>query len=632
MGAGDSLSRTRGRCQVSTAIAAVAAGVFALAGPASLIFVSPAFAQFAFGDGLAAADDTFRPDEPDDAAVKGLSLQSLGRQIGLTTLKNSVGGAPSGFVEQPYTWRGAERRGDFSPNVLVNDPSLDNIQSFVGTRPFEESTQSETSVAVSGQHVLVGYNSSANQPVVRISGGLAFTHRFLSAYSISHDGGRTFTSGFVPPTPGSVFTFGDPAVGVDRAGHLFYAGLGADAAGNFLIQINRSDDNGNTFGPGVTVAVDDGADKEWLAIGPDPGMPTRDNLYITWTRFTDTSSELWLSRSTDGGATWTNKPLFQPADDGNNSSFVQFSNPVVDASSGRLYVPFLHFADLNADNIRVLVSDDGGNTFRFLAFNVPGAVDAFAYPNVTPGILQDCGTSGGVRLVLHQGANLGGGRFGLPRYRQATRLVTQPAAAAFRGRFLMAFHSSTSQTFSDPNAGSEINVLYSADGGATWAPPLKVARSTTDDPQHVHPAVVLTQNGNRLFVSYYVQQIDERLRTDVARLHVDGNHLRLEDTDRLGSTAFDLTPSNNPFPLSGDPFFTTNYDRTISACYDIGEYQSIGAPTPGLRGPIVAAWGDNRRTWVSPSDSPAPGPHAQPDVFSKRIDDEGQSRVADRDN
>jgi hypothetical protein len=134
-------------------------------------------------------------------------------------------------------------------------------------------------------------------------------------------------------------------------------------------------------------------------------------------------------------------------------------------------------------------------------------------------------------------------------------------------------------------------------------------------------------------VSYYVQQIDERLRTDLARIRVEGNHLRLERTERLSSTAFNLTPSNNPFPLTGDPFFTTNYDRTINACYDIGEYQSISAPAHGDDGPIVAAWGDNRRTWISPSDSPAPGPHAQPDVFSQRIgDDEEESRVAERDH
>src|SRR5439155_16209280 len=165
-----------------------------------------------------------------------------------------------------------------------------------------------------------------------------------------------------------------------------------------------------------------------------------DNIYITWTRFVvnamgvTTGSELWLARSVDGGRTFSSRKLFAPARDAINSSFIQFSNPVVDSSSGRLYIPFLHGSNVDADNVRVLVSDDGALTFRFLAFNVAGAVDAFAFPNVTPGILNDC-TSGGIQNALVAGVDQRGGRFGLPRFKQATRLITQPNAAAARGMF-----------------------------------------------------------------------------------------------------------------------------------------------------------------------------------------------------
>jgi hypothetical protein len=110
----------------------------------------------------------------------------------------------------------------------VNDPALDHIQDFaIANRPFEFSIESETSVAAFRNHILVGYNSSANQPVVQIGKSLFFLHRFLSGFSISHDGGETWSSGFIQPVPGSVFTFGDPSVGVDRAGNFYYASLGA---------------------------------------------------------------------------------------------------------------------------------------------------------------------------------------------------------------------------------------------------------------------------------------------------------------------------------------------------------------------------------------------------------------------
>jgi hypothetical protein len=576
--------------------------------------------------------DVFQSVKPNDNTVKGLSVQSAGRQIGLKILRSLAN--VSGSVERPSVRSGAAGNG-VTGNVLVNDPTLDTILSFPGFLPFEESTQNETSVAVFGPHVLVGYRSTAGAPIVNIGGNLYYEHFFISAYSISHDGGRTFTSGFLPPIPNSLATFGDPSVGVDRAGHFFYSSLGAvvgvDGVPHEAVQINRSDDQGNSFSTGVPVAVDDGADKDWLAIGPDPKIQSRDNLYITWTRFkdsADTVSEIWLSRSFDGGATWSSKPIFQPVNDGVNTAVVQWSNPVVDPVSGRLYVPFTHYTNVDADNLRVLVSDDGGETFRLLAFNVPGAVDAFAYPAVQPGILNDCGSAGsslfdgsGVRLVLHQGANIGGGRFGIPRYRQANFLIPQPAAAAFGGRLFIALSSSTSKFYNDATAGSEINVLYSGDGGVTWAPPFKLAPSTSSDLHHVYPAVALTQNGNRLLVSYYVQQFDERLRTDIARLHVDGNYLRVDAIGNLSSTAFNLPPSNNPLPQPGDPYVTVNYDLVESACHVFGEYQSIGVSQNGdVSGPIVAAWTDLRRSWTSPSDSVAPGTHSQPDVFSARVD------------
>ena len=199
--------------------------------------------------------------------------------------------------------------------------------------------------------------------------------------------------------------------------------------------------------------------------------------------------------------------------------------------------------------------------------------------------------------------------------------ATQPAAAAFGGKLFIALHSSTSKFYSDPTAGSEINVLYSGDSGVTWAPPFKLAPSTSSDLHHVNPAVALTQNGNRLLVSYYVQQFDERLRTDIARLHVDGNYLRVDAIGNLNSTASNLPPSNNPRPQPDDPYVTVNYDLVEGTCHVLGEYQSIGVSQNGDgSGPIVAAWTDLRRSWTSPSDSVAPGTHSQPDVFSARVD------------
>ena len=562
-------------------------------------------------------DDSF-DDQDDFEGVKGLDLRSQGRQVGQSVLKAAATGnliILSGSVTPNGNFsRGDSKHDSQGPNVQVNDPATDTIQSFTGTRPFEESTQSETSIAVAGNDIVVGYNSSAGEPIVKIGNSLFATHIFFSGFSVSHDGGATWKSGFIPPPPRSIETLGDPSVGVDRAGNFYYTSLAADAAFNLVIAVNKSTDHGTTFAPAVIAATDNGADKDWMAVGPDPAVPGRDNIYVTWTSFrSNRSSQLWFARSTDGGATWTSKAIFAPVSSGVMSNQLSFSNPVVDASNGRLYIPFLHFSFIDADDIRVLASDDAGETFHFLTFNAPGAPDAFAFPNVTPGELIDCG-GGGLRNVLHQGADVGGGRFGLARYVHATRLITQPAAVAGKGRLFLALQTSTSPFFGDPAAGSEINLLYSPDGGTTWEPSFKVAASTLSEPQHVHPAIALTEDKEHVSVGYYVQQDDTKLRTDLASIKVDNDFLRLKELNHLSTASFDLTPSNIPFPLPGRPFNTTNYDRTVVPCYNIGEYMSVTSS----HADVLAAWGDNRQSWTGPVTSPAPGVHVQADVVFGR--------------
>ncbi len=557
-------------------------------------------------------------------AAKGIDLEGPNAAPDLIDddTTPTIGDAASGTLAAPKARTG----------VQVNDPALDNIQFFPNAlpqpqRPYELSIQSETSVAAFGSDLVAGFNNSADQPVtLTAQNTVAFQHRFLSGVGVSHDGGRSWTESSLPPTPGSPFTFGDPAVAVDRHGNFYYASLGATAAGQSDVFVGRSTDRGESFQPGTIVALDPGADKEWIAVGPDPLNPLRDNVYVTWTSFqfnaagATTGSQLRLARSADGGQSWTQSTIFAPVADQFLSSFLQFSNPVVDPASGRLYVPFLHFGQADADFVKVLISDDGGLTFRFSRFDVPGAPEPTGFPNVTPGTLADCGVNGGFRTVLHTGPDLGGGRLGFPVFRQATRLISQPAAAVQDGTIFIALNSSTSATFGDPAARSVIRLLASRDGGSSWRGPFLIAGATDAEPQHVHPAVTIGESVDVVTIGYYAQLADGRLRVDAvsAELGDSGNGVHLKGSASHLGPAFDLIPSNNPLPAFGASF-TTNYDRTIRPCYDIGEYMSITRSGDGT----VAVFGDNRNTWTSPPESPAAGTHTQPDVFAARMGSAG---------
>jgi hypothetical protein len=551
----------------------------------------------------------------------------------------------SSLITYPSVLPAQTIAGPAGPDVQVNDPSLDHIEvtsksdTYGWASPdWEFCTQSETTLAADGSgNIVVSYNSSAGIHVVKVQNAGYFTDVHLfSAYSVSHDGGQTWRSGFIAPSSAIGATAGDGVVAADRAGNFYYASLGAllgpDEAFHFGVLVGKSTDHGDTFAPAQFVAVDPGRDKEWMAVGPDPAIPSRDNVYVTWTSFdsSNTNATLVFSRSTDGGATWSPaRTIFAYTDDGVLSGQIQASNPTVDKSNGRLYVPFLHYDHINGANVlfggpdfvRILVSDDGGNTFYPLAFNVPGAPNPFVYPVLQVGTPSDCGLVTGTQVVIKQGPDVGGGiwgeLYGFPRFVHCVRLpFTQPTAVAQNGRVVIAFNASTSDVATNPTSPSRIIALYSKDAGRTWFPPFVVAPATTAEPQHFKPAAALAPNGNTLYVGYYVQQSNEQVRTEMATLQLTGSGLQLLGYKPLSSVAFDLEPNNVPSPIPSLKAETTvNFDYIILPGYSLGEYMGVATDAAGNP---MAAWGDSRNSWVSPADGYYPGTHPQTDVFFVR--------------
>ena len=97
-------------------------------------------------------------------------------------------------------------------NVRVNNPANDTHQT-------DQTTQSETSVAVSGQNGAVGYNTSQHALLFLTAGG------DLTGYGYSTDGGQTFTDGgVIPNSPGNV-NLGDPWLATDAGGMMYYSTL-----------------------------------------------------------------------------------------------------------------------------------------------------------------------------------------------------------------------------------------------------------------------------------------------------------------------------------------------------------------------------------------------------------------------
>jgi hypothetical protein len=503
------------------------------------------------------------------------------------------------------------------PNVQVNDPALEHIQFITGFPPLVRYTESETTVAARGQNIVVSYNTTTG---VTVDQNGNYTSILIDGYSFSGDGGRTWTSGYVPAAPGvGPFTFGDGVLAVDRRGTFYYASLGMTADGHGAVVLNISSDGGRTFAPGVIVAVDDGSDKNWIGVGPDPSQPGRDNIYIAWTSYYSGGSAVAFAVSKDGGQSFQSRIIYAPGSDPDPThpqNQIQFPSPVVDRSNGRLYIPFAHFSNSDTDFLQMLVSNDAGQSFHFADFNIPGALDPTLIPLVQPGTFEDCG-DGGLRLSIIQGTDVGGGQFGLPRFVQSSRLTIQPALAVENGIVFLSYNASDSPVFGDPNSGSNILLLRSTDGGQTWIGPNQVNPTRSNDHRHIYPATALQSAGQKINFTYYTQHLDRTVDLDFVSADRSNNFM-LGNATRVTSQAFNLTPSNIPVPTMENPYHTVNFDLGIAPCYDLGEYVGLF----NNNGSIYASWGDNRNQVTEPIDplDPISGQtHAQPDTFFQRL-------------
>jgi hypothetical protein len=196
-----------------------------------------------------------------------------------------------------------------------------------------------------------------------------FTHD--SAY-YSQDGGRTW--GASSPLPlsfqGITYEFsGDPTVAFDSRGNVYAAHELANLTGfpQEVIIVAKSTDGGATFTQFTAPAVNNTNpdlffDHPKIAVDQSPTSPFRDTLYVTWNNVSIVNGELildlMLSRSTDGGQTWSD-PL------------VVFSTPNYPMNiqtvgpDGTLYLGVgAPFSPDGGMNLFVARSTDGGRTIE----------------------------------------------------------------------------------------------------------------------------------------------------------------------------------------------------------------------------------------------------------------------------
>jgi hypothetical protein len=228
----------------------------------------------------------------------------------------------------------------------------------------------------------------------------AFQDNAHIAYSRDQGHQWQLTTGVAPP---DYRVSGDVSVVYDNKGHAFICYIAFDKLGthNYWahgatrngIYVRRSLDGGITWQP-HDVAVAQHASKPAIPFEDKPYIVADDSrspyagiLYVGWTRWTLTGSEMMFSRSTDGAETWSrpieidSHPGLPRDDNGANEGFAGTVGP-----HGTLYVVWS-----DGNHIVFTISRDGGRTFTRarniihtapIMFHIQGVSRANGFPEI----------------------------------------------------------------------------------------------------------------------------------------------------------------------------------------------------------------------------------------------------------
>lgn len=228
-----------------------------------------------------------------------------------------------------------------------------NVRANNKTGDVASAGQAEQSLAFVGQNGLCAWNDGQ---------GFNLTPVDVQGYATTTDGGATWTDGGIPPKAGTILTWtSDPVVTVnEKTGVFYYTGLTTNSGTQNGVAVARGHFSGSSFvWDGVSVVASGSNstmffDKQWIAADSLTG-----NVYATWTLFTVSSVDVYFSRSTDGGVTWSAPVIVSRTWEAGR---VSGSRPVV-GPAGEVYVTYAAIGAVDADSMKVTKSVNGGVSF-----------------------------------------------------------------------------------------------------------------------------------------------------------------------------------------------------------------------------------------------------------------------------
>ena len=429
--------------------------------------------------------------------------------------------AELGVMEKESGMEEAEEKLDLMTAMLTTtDVRVNNPAGETGASV----TQSETSITRSP--VTGTFCSAFNDSGEFFGGGGGFT-----GFARSTNGGQTWQdNGAIGGN-----AFGDPSLVWRRADGNFYLAT-LDAGGGLALWVSTNDCQ--TFTQIATPSATGGDDKEILTVDNNPASPNYGTMYLVWTDFSQVTTPIRASRSTNGGFNWSAPVNLS------TGGVVQGAWPAV-APNGDVFVAWLQYASWPNGNITVQVarSTNGGVSYALVTSPLVNAVsprDATASNN--------CGR---------------------PSLRGNLRYLASPQITVDGNGTLHVVYSYDPDGF---NTGDVVNVYHrrSTNSGATWSTEFRLNDDATTRDQYFP---TIQSDGSKILATWY----DRRL---------DANNL-LQDYYKRISTDGGVTWSASE--RASDASSSIVLNPNLAACYH-GDYDQSYVSATGE----VVQWADDR--------------------------------------
>jgi hypothetical protein len=270
--------------------------------------------------------------------------------------------------------------------------------------PFPQNKQNEPAIAqnpTNPMQLIAGSNDEIDEPACKASGCPFVGNVGLSGVYVSNNGGTSWTQFSAPAGGDNTASFngtnihtlpgfgklardlgianlasdGDPAIAFSRGGIAYYGslvGVRGIATNSELLTVSRSTDGGQHWS-GPVLATDrtnpaDFNDKIAIWVDATATSPFVGTVYVSWTLFRGgpgRAEPIMVSRSTDGGKTFSSAMQVTPAHN-NNSIGGRQGSAIRTAPNGDVYVFFESGAVVNGTKVNAQMfvkSTDGGASF-----------------------------------------------------------------------------------------------------------------------------------------------------------------------------------------------------------------------------------------------------------------------------